>query len=167
MRDDDPSKASALRAGGGTSPSRTLPLLIFHVGPPPSRIPVSAPVKDPLLCTPTEETELCISAKVVLVSPHCLPYFIHERVCVCAQRPHIQTHAHTHTHTRTQTHTYTQGQMHTDHTINKSITNIICADNLYNCVHFKIIVIIIQHHSLPNNTHFLTKQNLSFLQLYF
>ena len=39
----DPSKASALRAGGGTSPSRTLPLLIIHVGPPPSRIPVSAP----------------------------------------------------------------------------------------------------------------------------
>ena len=35
MRDDDPSKASALRAGGGTSPSRTLPLLIIHVGPPP------------------------------------------------------------------------------------------------------------------------------------
>ena len=43
VRDDDPSKASALRAGGGTSPSRTLPLLIIHVGPPPSRIPVSAP----------------------------------------------------------------------------------------------------------------------------
>ena len=43
MRDDDPSKASALRAGGGTSPSRTLPLLIIYVGPPPSRIPVSAP----------------------------------------------------------------------------------------------------------------------------
>ena len=35
VRDDDPSKASALRAGGGTSPSRTLPLSIIHVGPPP------------------------------------------------------------------------------------------------------------------------------------
>ena len=44
-----PPKASALRAGGGTSPSRTLPLFNFHVGPPPPpppppfRIPVSAP----------------------------------------------------------------------------------------------------------------------------
>ena len=35
-------------------------------------------IKDPLLCTPTEETELCVSAKVVLVSPHCVPYFIHD-----------------------------------------------------------------------------------------
>ena len=39
-----------------------------------------------LLCTPTEETELCVSAKVVLVSPHCVPYFIHERRPIQNQR---------------------------------------------------------------------------------